>query len=424
MTEPATAEKPMPIRLLILSMGRWACVMCLFFIPINKPATNICMALALLATLAAPKLVDRMQLAIGHPVAWGALFWWLALAFSALYAPQSASLWRSWLGLVTFAYPLLIISLIGEDDRWRMRAWWAFGISMSLTVMISWGQFIGLVPQRVLPDGVSFYRNAVFKDYIQQGIHTLYFVSMLFAAVVWKRTNGKSMILWLGIVLGLASIMFAIDSRTALLSAIPLVFLWSALVFFKGNRGRKLAGVMLIVLALGVSFAWIQAQKNQMRTTQISQEIEAYTDKKHSTSAGIRIELWKQSMLLVQQAPVFGHGFDQWHAQFLALTKEISNYEAFRKRFPHQEFLLIVVEQGFLGFTVFLILVVGLASYIRRLAMPYRYFYISFLLLYLSAGMANNLAGDFSLRHLLLVWLGFMPWAQLSLPQADHQKAK
>jgi O-antigen ligase len=424
MTEQATAEKPIPIRLKVLDVGRWACVICLFFIPVNKPATNICMAVALLATLVAPNLVDRIRLAIKHPVALGALLWWFVLAFSALYAPQSAALWRSWLGLVTFSYPLLIISLVGQDDRWRLRAWWAFGISMSLIVLISWGQFMGLIPQRHLPDGVSIYRNVVFKDYIQQGIHTLYFVSMLFAAVIWKRSLNKNTGLWLGIVLGLASIMFAIESRTALLSMIPLVILWCALVFFKGSTGKKLASAMLIVLALGVGSAWVQAQKNQSRLTQIGQEIDDYTQKKQSTSTGIRIELWKQSLVLFKQAPVMGHGLDQWHPQFLAITKDIINYDDFRKRFPHQEFLLIIVEQGFLGFSFFLVLLIGLASYIRRLAMPYKYFYISFLLLYASAGMVNNLVGDFSLRHLLLVWLGFMPWAEPRLPKSDRQQMK
>jgi O-antigen ligase len=418
MTALAPAEKPTSIRFRVLDIGRWACVICLFFIPVNKPATNICMVVALLATLIAPKLADRMRLAISHPVALGALIWWLVLALSALYAPQSASLWRSWLGLITFAYPLLIISLIGQDDRWRMRAWWAFGISMSLIVMISWGQFAGLVPQRPLPPDVGIMRNVVFKDYTQQGLSTLCLASMFFSLILWKSNSRQSKYLWLGIVVCFASILFALESRTALLCIIPIVALWCVLVFLKGNWGKKLACFMLITVAFGGGLAWLQAQENQSRLTQINQEIDDHTQRNLSTSTGIRLELWKRSIVLIQQAPVLGHGFDQWYPQFLELTKDVNRYDDYRKRFPHQEFLLVMAEQGLIGFCIFSSLLTLLALYIRRLPMPYRHFYMAFLLLYVAAGMANSLLADFSHRHLLLVWLGFMPWVSHRLGQA------
>ncbi len=391
-------------------IGCWAAVLCLFFIPINKPLTNLCMAIALLGTVVGPDFLKRLRKAASHPVALGAMLWWAVLALSAMYAPQSTALWRSWFGLLAFSYPLLVLSLIGHDERWRVRAWWSFGAAMGLVVLISWGQFAGLIPQRALSDGSGIMRNVVFKDYTQQGLATLCLASLLFAVVVWRRTEATSKYIWMGIVCCLLSVLFVIESRTAWLSTIPLIFLWCTLVFFKGSWGKKLAWVMLLTICLGAGLAWWQADQNQSRLTQIGQEIQANVEQKQVTSSGIRLELWRQSLQLIKQAPIFGHGFDQWHPQFIAQTRDIPAYEPYRMRFPHQEFLLIMVEQGLLGFVFYCVMLCALALYIRGLALPHRHFYAAFLLLYLTAGAANSLLADFSHRHLLLVWLGFMPW--------------
>ena len=61
----------------LITLGAWSAVASLFFTPINKPATNIAVALALLCTLLAPRLRQRSQKAFKHPVALGLLiaFW-------------------------------------------------------------------------------------------------------------------------------------------------------------------------------------------------------------------------------------------------------------------------------------------------------------------------------------------------------------
>jgi O-antigen ligase len=400
-----------------LLLGCWSAVMCLFFIPINKPLTNLCMAVALLATLVGPDLARRLRFALTHPVALGALLWWAVLALSALNAPQSVALWRSWLGMLALSYPLLVLSLIGDDDRWRSRAWWSFGAAAGIIVLISWGQLMGLIPQRNFSDGAGVMRNVVFKDYTQQGLVTLCLASLLFSVAIWRRNEPSTKYLWAGIAVCLSSVLFAIESRTAWLCMISLIILWCALVFYKGSWGKKLAWIIALAASFAFGSAWWSAQQNQSRVTQLGQEIQAQQHDRQASSAGIRLELWRQSFALIQRAPFLGHGFDQWHPQFTALTREEPAYDAYRMRFPHQEFLLIMTEQGLVGFVLYVCLLVALAWYISRLSMPYSHYYAAVLMLYVTAGMVNSLLADFSHRHLLLVWLGFVPWA--AAPQKD-----
>jgi O-antigen ligase len=78
---------------------------------------------------------------------------------------------------------------------------------------------------------------------------------------------------------------------------------------------------------------------------------------------------------------------------------------------PHQELLLILAEQGAIGLLVYLLLLIALARYIRRLDPIPRDIYTCILLIYLTAGLANGLWADFSHRHLFILLLACMPSA-------------
>ena len=113
---------------------------------------------------------------------------------------------------------------------------------------------------------------------------------------------------------------------------------------------------------------------------------------------------------MIEKAPMLGHGYDQWPEQFLAQTRDIANYSEFIKRFPHQEYLLIAAEQGLIGLVVFIVLLLALAGYIYKLPFAYALIFGSFLLIYATAGMVNNILGDFMFRHIFLIFLGFIPY--------------
>jgi O-antigen ligase len=74
--------------------------------------------------------------------------------------------------------------------------------------------------------------------------------------------------------------------------------------------------------------------------------------------------------------------------------------------------LLILAEQGAVGLLVYLLLLVALARYIRRLDPVPRDIYTCIVLIYLTAGLANGLWADFSHRHLFILLLACIPLAE------------
>ena len=124
---------------------------------------------------------------------------------------------------------------------------------------------------------------------------------------------------------------------------------------------------------------------------------------------GIRLELWRRTLPIIASAPIFGHGLGQWDHEFQAETKDFQDYDAFRMHHPHEESLLILSEQGIVGYAIFVTLLVLLARYIRGLSQPERDFYNSLLLIFIMAGLANCLLPDFTQRHTFLLLLACIP---------------
>jgi len=125
---------------------------------------------------------------------------------------------------------------------------------------------------------------------------------------------------------------------------------------------------------------------------------------------GIRLELWQRTMPIIASAPVLGHGLGQWDVQYQAEVKDFTNYADFRMHHPHQEGLLILSEQGAVGLTLFVALLILLGRYIRRLPAPQHDFYVSLLLIYVAGSLANCLLADFSHRHVFIMLLACIPF--------------
>ena len=141
----------------------------------------------------------------------------------------------------------------------------------------------------------------------------------------------------------------------------------------------------------------------------VDHEIVAYDQHHQATSSGIRIELWRRTLPMIASAPAFGHGLHQWEPLYRRSIEDMPNRQAFMMGHPHQEFLLILAEQGVAGLMVYLLLLGALARYVLRLEAPQRDIYACMLLVYLVAGMANCLWTDFTHRHVFILLLSCIP---------------
>ncbi len=392
----------------LLEWGRWSVLLCLFSVPINKPATNISIFLALLCTLLGSRARERFQNAARQPVVIGAGIWFLVLALSAMHASAEAAPWLTLSSYIGLLYPLIVASLL-ETPQWRKRGLFAFAAAASLIMLVSWAQFAGLMPLLNGAGKPLAYRYTVFKDYTQQGIVFLVLATMA-ASFAKAETNIKlQRLFWLLASAAFLNVLFLLQSRTAYLVAAPLLLYW--VWRFAGGRQAGWRGAMIGMLALTlIGSAALLAPGVQQRFEQTLQDVSLYTERHAATSMGIRLELWQRPLPIIAAAPLFGHGLGQWRVEYQNQTKSLTNFSAFRMGHPHQEALYILSEQGIAGLVLFGFLLLKLARYIARLEPPYRDFYTCLLFIYLTAGLANCILQDFSHRHVFLMLLACIPF--------------
>jgi Lipid A core - O-antigen ligase and related enzymes len=397
-----------------LTAGQWCAVASLFVVPLNKPATNVALILSVVFSLLGAEARQRWLTAARHPVVLGALLWWLVLTLSALHTwydtsalPLAGSYtWVCW-------YPLVLGSLL-PTPQWRQRALVAFALAMGVVLLISCGMDLGLIPQRAVAHSEPAMRNTVFKEYTQQGLALLVFGSMALAVAVDTTSTRRKAFFAAVALLTLINIVVVLESRTTYLTLIPLLAYWSWRILAKGRvNWRHTAAACSLMVAIP-AVIWFTPTVRERLVVSIVHEVQLYADQRVPTSTGIRLELWRRTLPIIETAPVFGHGLHQWAPLYRQSIEGRPDFDAFLMGHPHQEMLLILAEQGAAGLLVYLLLLVALARYIRRLDPVPRDIYTCILLIYLTAGLANGLWADFSHRHMFILLLACMPLARQS----------
>jgi len=395
----------------LLTAGRWCAVASLFFASVNKPGTNIAVFLSLVFSLLGSGFSERWSSAFRHPVARGFLVWCGVLVLSALhtwYLTSRLPLRGTFVWVCL--YPLVMGTLL-QTRTWRRRALAAFAIAVLLTLILSYAMAIGLIPQRPRVQQNPFMADTVFKEYTQQGLALLIYLSMALAASLETRSSRKRLLLLASVVLGLVNIVFMIESRTTYLTLIPLAAFWTWwLLMRRRTRWRS----VLLVSSLGIVTLTGILLTPVVRTRLVddmASETALYLNHHVATSTGIRLELWRKTIPIVESAPWFGHGLHQWAPLYRKSIEGTPDMHGFLMGHPHQEMLLILAEQGAVGLLIYLILVIALARYIQRLEPPEQGLYASILLIYLVAGLANGLWADFTHRNVFVLLLACIPMA-------------
>ena len=391
-------------RLRVLELGRWLTLLGLFSVPINKPATNIALFLALLCALLGPEVRERFMVAIRQPVVLGCAGWFVVLALFSLRSSDPLDSIGTYKALL---YPLLVATLLTTQD-WRNRGLSAFGAAVTLVLLASWAQLFGLLPAREITNTFEAFRYTVFKDYTQQGLQFLMLASLA-AAFAFVDTRPRVRIaLWCLAAAAFANVAFLLQSRTAYLSIACLIVYGSWRVYSARGRSLRtlLTGLLLIAILIGAAALTPRVQE---RMEAAEQDIAQYTTQNVPTSLGIRLELWRRTLTIAAAAPWFGHGLGEWGREYTRQTRDLPDFEPFRMGHPHQEALLMLAEIGAVGLGMMIILLIMLARYMRSLPQPQRDFYLCLLLIYVSAGLANCLVLDFVHRHGFLLLLACIP---------------
>lgn len=148
------------------------------------------------------------------------------------------------------------------------------------------------------------------------------------------------------------------QSRTVVL-ALPLIAVYAIAYRHRYALGKPEAVLGAVLLAAGLYLIWTSPALHYLAylATELRQNISAID---HSTSSGIRLELWRSSAALIADHPWLGHGKGQFNAALNALPSAQSLPAHIREyTHAHNDLLNLWLELGIAGPISILALLIG-----------------------------------------------------------------
>jgi O-antigen ligase len=178
---------------------------------------------------------------------------------------------------------------------------------------------------------------------------------VIFAYLVFQRTlleKGHKFIWGIFFLVILYDFFFLLSTRTGW-----LIFIGLAILFFIQHFSIKkqlVCLVLIVFFGVGVFYSSNSIQKSIYVTLTNLKEYDA--EKKNSrTSVGLRLDWYQNSIALIKEKPIFGHGTGSYEVVQKSLIEGKSTMDT---NDPHNEYLLTTVQIGLVGLSVMLLLLI------------------------------------------------------------------
>jgi len=242
----------------------------------------------------------------------------------------------------------IIISLVitKKIQRYSLNA---FILGASLLLFISYFKWLNIIPIDLglhdMPDNSQGY--LAFKNRIAHNILMSFLMFVFFCKAKFEKTK----LCWIWLTLALLTffdLMFLVGGRSG--QVIALSFFLFLPVYFYGKKAIKYFFFALVSILIFYPQLEHLIPQRLLNTTQ---EISEHKSNNQLTSAGIRLEMYKNTLHLIKQSPLFGYGTGALRNEYnkLAQTqdtllKDVPN--------PHNQYLLTFFELGIIGFVAFI----------------------------------------------------------------------
>jgi O-antigen ligase len=286
-----------------------------------------------------------------NPVAAWSLLLFLCFTFGLCYS--SATFSEAFSILMKYRELLFIPVLCSflTTERYRCWVWKAFVVASVLILLISYLMYFGILDLNKLGD-------PSFKSRITHSICISFFA--FFCA--HKVYDGKhyAKLYWILFILGVYNLFFIVEGRTGQLIAVLLVVLFGMQRFTKKVLLLTVL-IMAMLLALFLTFSDKATRINEgLASTQAY--LQAHPEKTEF-SMGQRFTFWRYSLKLIAEKPLLGYGTGSFTKEY----QRVAGNELFVTKNPHNEFLMIGVQLGLLGLSIYLGFLASQYYYARKL---------------------------------------------------------
>lgn len=288
----------------------------------------------------------------------------VGLCSSGMALSLSESLWE-WFKIVGWCSAIFISSFLLKQKGTLLLLCKASLLALLVVESIALKEFAGII-QQLEEDKILYLVNATFehKNLLATGL----VLSLPFSGVVFFQAKEKP---WKGLALlvaGLAIVLILItQSRSAWLAlGVALLFVLVTLLSNSSKRAYifKAPTLMIggLILGIGLGLLWFFSSQNQVANAPAKrlQALLTYEETKneHTETIRERLQLWNNTLEMIQDAPLVGVGLGNWKIHFpkysMAGLRSEQGVIFFQR--PHNDYLWVFSEMGIGGILAYLLI--------------------------------------------------------------------
>lgn len=317
--------------------GNFFIILCCFFIPFSTSLMGATAILAACCWILSGRVFSLPRLMMDNKLVFLAISLFLLLAAGLFYTPvplsEALSILKKYRELIYFA---MVVSFMTDNENAAKLAEDSFVLGCVVLLLISYGIFFSIIPSERYGHSVVYHIT-----------HNFFMAILAFWCLQRAFASRQYAYLWLVLFIATTINLFYIaPGRTGMLVYIALVLL----TFFQHLSFKKsILATFFISLIIGIAFA--TSANFSSRVQEAIEEIKNYQAASSRTSLGMRFDWWLNSLELIGQKPIFGHGTGSFEAAQAGL---IQNTETKPTDNPHNEYLLIAVQTGLVGLALWL----------------------------------------------------------------------
>jgi O-antigen ligase len=315
-----------------------------FSIAMPTAWVSVASAFLLFTWLISGKYSEKFKLIYKNPAAISVLILFSFYCIGSIYS--SGNIKESGTFLLKYAKLLIIPIIISvvRTKKIRHNGMNAFLFGALILLSISYFKWLGIIPMNLglhdLPDNSQGY--LAFKNRIAHNILMSFLMFVFFCKAYFDKTQWR----WVWLVIALLSLidlMYLVGGRSG--QIIALCFVLFLPLYFYGKEAYK----YLLIAAISIFMLHKQLEPLMPgRLLETSQEVSEHKSDEHLTSAGIRLEMYKNTLSLIKQSPFIGYGTGALRHEYNKLAntqdtllKDVPN--------PHNQYLLTFFELGIAG---------------------------------------------------------------------------
>jgi O-antigen ligase len=364
----------------------------------SPPVVNFIEVLLVGVFLTTPELLSRLRKTLQQPLVVTALIFWAFISIGTFYsiAPLSDTLlmllgWRKILLL-----PLA--AAVFDNTPWKLRIVWGFFL---VTVVCAIFSVIGWVvnfPVYKYPPGI------IIRNYATQGM--MFAVAAFGGAMLLRFFPPSTLLRKNMLLLSIAGLIYNIVYLTPGRSGY-LAFIVLAMIFTIYTMRGWLRYSFTVLVIVGTMLLLFTSPTANYRLTEGMEQIQSYDSSRESSSMGIRMVFWKNTLKLIEEHPWLGYGTGAFEEAYRRIVAH--NETGWHRQVtgdPHNQFLKIIAEHGLFGFILFLAFLIS--ALLARPSPVFRVLAVGVLCAWCSTSLFSSHFSTFSEGTFLFLWLGVM----------------